>query len=160
MDLNRSEPKYVLEINMIADMLKALPIGGVITYSDISARVGFDIQSRGYVLMRARRLAEETGGHLFTTIPRNGVQKIDAKLVPEIGAAARKRVRSTAKRAFSRLGAVKYNDLTNDQRLRISAERAVLSTIHAAADGNVLKKVEKSSNQVLADVLAAMKERI
>ena len=85
------------ETRALADRLMQAAVGDVVTYSDLSAALGADVHRRRYLLMQAIKAANAETGALFASVRRIGYQRLAANEAHIVGAAARRRIRSTTR---------------------------------------------------------------
>jgi len=147
-----TNPEIEIEVEKVSEILKALPIDGMASYTLLSEVVGYNITKRPFVLMKARRLVEKETGLRFGTVRAEGVKKLDGNAVAGIGAAVRQGIARKAKVHASRLAGLRYNDIAPESRQRIDAERSLLGAIAATAKADV-KRVEREA--VTGPVVAA-----
>ena len=130
----RASPENEIAVTRLVDALRALPVGGTLEYAAASEACGEDVQKRGRrLLAKARSLVEGEDGARFGTISTVGVKRLETSDVLGIGAGYRRHIRRTSKRAFERLSGIRNNDLSEDQRKRLDAERAAFGAISLVA---------------------------
>ncbi|MGE0714806.1 MAG: hypothetical protein AB7P02_05135 [Alphaproteobacteria bacterium] len=143
----QSSPENQAAITALADGLRALPVGGVLTYSAAHDAVGQDVKTkRRYLLDRAREIVEREDGTRFGTVSNVGVKRLETADVLGIGAGYRRHIRRTATKAHKRLSGLRVNDLTEAQQKRLDAERAGFGAISLLATERAVKTVEAASN--------------
>lgn len=137
-----TSPQNALEIEKIKALLLALPAGETLTYQRISEAIGRNCrQGKGYTMISAREAAEKETGARFGTIAGHGIKRLQAHEISGIGASTRKRINRAAGKAFRRLSTTAYNDITDEDRNRINAEKSLLGAIAALTPSGVAKKV-------------------
>lgn len=134
-----TNPETEIEIERLEAALSNLPIREVITYSQLSEAVGYDVQDKPFALIKARQRVEEKTGMRLGTVRGEGIKKLDGEAIVGIGVAARKSIARRAKRQAARLTNLSYNDIDGKTQQRIDAERSLLGAISSAATANVSK---------------------
>lgn len=124
-----------LETEALLRCLKAVPLGGDITYHALSAACGRDVTgpARGR-LQSARRIAQRDGV-AFTVVRGSGLRRIRLDEAPGIGVVARARIRSQAGRASAAIRAVVAvsNGAPPEVSRRISSELSALGLLAEVA---------------------------
>lgn len=143
--MNATDPEIAIEIDIISRMLADLPVRQVISYEVLSKAVGYSVQDRPFVLLKAREKAEEITGMRLETIRREGIKKMDAAAVAGIGASVRGAIARKARKHAKRLTGLKYNDIDARTQSRIDAERSLLGAISAAAKADIERVQEHTS---------------
>lgn len=151
------------EVRALTDCFLATPIGGVVTYPEMTEAIGADIMARRYLVMRAIKTALRENGAIFGAVTRVGYQRLSAEQAHTIGSNARARVRRTSRRAadaITRAIAV-ANDVSDEARGRAFAEISALQLIqHLTTDKARSVVVETAKPQPVAVTLRAMMTQI
>lgn len=137
--LRKSSP----DIRRLTDRLLATTIGETATYTALSATIGVDILQRRYLIMRAIKLANREAGALFQCVYRTGYKRLPAEQAASFGGHARKRIRSTARRASTTMGRAleTANAMPNDALLAATRELSVLGMIQHLTTERVVRSV-------------------
>lgn len=144
----KTSPQHAIQIDAIVKALTAIPVGQIITYKDLSAIVGKNVQSDDgrFLLIRARRLAEKQTGTLFATVFGQGIKRLPADEAAGVGSDARQRIRRSANRTYARLSDIRYNDVAPETRARIDAERSLMGAISAIATQANVSNVQRHTS--------------
>lgn len=144
------------ETEVLLNALRAVPIGGEISYVELTKTCGRNVTSDARSrLATARRIALRDTGICFTVVRGVGLRRITLDEAPGIGAVARSRIRSTAKRATRGMRAVLAvsNGATPETGRRISAEINALGLI-AEISGDPAQKAFETDQPVMPPALA------
>lgn len=129
-----TNPETAADIAAIEALLEAAPIGGVVGWAAMSQAIGRDILARRWLYLRARDNVEKRTGGIFETVRDAGLKRLETASIPDIGRAALRKVRRTARRAVSRIQRVRVNDLPQTDAQRIVAYQSQLGAIALIAD--------------------------
>ena len=152
-----TQPENEIAISLLVEALRALPVGGVLTYATASGAIDEDVQGRARRLMaRARAIVEREDGSRFGTVPGIGIKRLETADVLGIGAGYRRHIRRTSKRAFDRLSGLRLNDLTEDQRKRLDAERAAFGAISLMTTERSVATIEKNTGETALPVASTL----
>lgn len=135
-----TSPERQIEIERIAEMLAALPIGETLTKKAMAQALGGNPSP--WSLIAARKRVEQETGLRFETVHKIGVKKLEAGAIIGIGAAARKRIRRMARAQSARLTGLRYNGIDATTQARLDVERSLLGAISATAAEPARKQVE------------------
>jgi hypothetical protein len=118
-------------VRVLADVLKACPIGGRATYSQLTAAIGMPVQERFYLVQRAISLANAETGAIFVNVRLVGYERLPGDAVPSVGRHARHKIRRVAIRGEKTMTntLVRANDISNEARLKAYSEQATLGLI-------------------------------
>jgi alkylated DNA nucleotide flippase Atl1 len=128
MSLSAPSIENATDIEAIAELLRALPIGETLTYAEISTAIGRDIKARRWLIVPAIRRAETETGALYAVVWRQGYQRLPAENAPQVGSSALRSIRRRARRAAARLAGATGNVAPDIQRALI-AQRSALGAI-------------------------------
>lgn len=143
----KSNPETAADIRALADFLAALPVGEVATYAQLSQTIGRNVQKgAGYILAAARDVVEKEAGAIFGTIHRVGVKRLTGQEAIGVGAQTGRKIKRAARRGISRLGRIRDNSLSDDDRRKINAYTAQLGAVAMLAGADTARKVEKKSD--------------
>ncbi len=115
------------ETRLIIAMLKPLEQGADVSYSDISAKIGKDVQQNRHFLASAIRFLQRQEDHIWRTVQNVGIHRCtDAEAVDliehETGLSLRRLDRTRSKSLC-----IDYDVLENTDRSRLLSEVAVTS---------------------------------
>jgi hypothetical protein len=131
------------ETAKLHDALKLVPFGETITYATLSALIGRNVTKEGNSkLSSARRIALRDDGAAFEVIRQVGLRRIPADEAPQIGTAARRKIRRASHRAVKGMVAVAQssNGLSPDAQRKLSAEVSTLGLLAAIATDKATEK--------------------
>lgn len=118
------------ETSALVEALKAVPIRGQITYAELSAVLGRDVQQSDK-LHNARRIALRDHGAAFETIRKVGLRRMHPDEAPDLGGNARGRIRNASRTAIKSMKAVveASNGISPEAQKRLTGEIAALGLI-------------------------------
>lgn len=145
------------DVAALADRLRAVSIGEVITKSQVSDALGRDIDRFPWLLMRARKVVNDEHGIVFETLIRVGLRRLPADETHKVGEVARSRIRRTARNANRVISNVlrTANDISNEERLRLIAEQSTLGLLEIASKDRAMVKPEPDATQPASYASAA-----
>ncbi|XWN29950.1 MAG: hypothetical protein ROR55_21010 [Devosia sp.] len=135
MTLFRTSPENAADVEAIANKLREASIGGLVSYTAISAAIGRDIRSHRHLLDHARKKVESETGSLFETLRGIGIRRLRSEETHTVGLGVIRKVRRAARRGVERLSKVRVNDLDRETANKIIAHRSQLGAISLVADG-------------------------
>lgn len=131
---------YAADVQAIADLLAATPVGDVCAYARLSAAIGRDVTRCRYLALSAiRRLNKDTGA-LFASVRGVGYQRLPADDAHKVGSTARARIRRAARHASVAIGRAMdcANDMTPEARRRAVVEVGTLNLMaHLSTERSV-----------------------
>lgn len=125
------------EVRALTDCLLAVPIGGTVTYAEMSEAIGADVLARRYLILRAIKVSLRESGAIYSVVTRVGYRRLSAEEAHTLGGHARTSIRRTSRRAVQAIsGAIAVsNDISDEARRRAFAEISVLQLVqHISAD--------------------------
>ena len=125
-----ANPENEIKTDHIARKLRALGSGEILPYADINEIVGPDHRSRQWLMIRARRIVEDTEGFRFGTVAKIGIKRLSADDIAGIGADARRTIGNRARRASKRLTNLKGYNIAPEVQAGIDLERSLLAAIN------------------------------
>lgn len=151
------------DIRRLADTMLATPVGEIITYKVLSAAIGADVLRRRYLIQGAMKLATREAGALFQVVYRVGYRRTPAENAAWFGGHARKRIRSTSRRASFTIGrAVETaNAMPNNALLAATREMSVLGLIRHIATDRVTRVVPEDTKPLpIGQVMLAVVDQL
>jgi hypothetical protein len=159
----KTSPENATDVNIMSELLRVLPIGGTLSYTDVSAAIGRDVRKHYWLLRSAMERVEKESGSLLAVVRSIGVKRLASEELSGVGADAIRKVRRTARRGYNRLDTIRTNDLPQSEATKIVAHKSQLGAITLVADGRktstVAAEVAKTGNAIPAGrVLDMFKE--
>lgn len=138
------------DLQALASVLDRLAVGDVVTYVELSAAIGRDIQKHRYLLDKAQdRLLKQR--KVFGCVHHLGMKRLSDAEIVEHSFYAFRRIRRMARKSATRLTSVEWSDLAEKDKQRHNLHLSVLGAItHAATPKNMTKNLEmacKNSQQ-------------
>jgi hypothetical protein len=135
--------EYEGDIVALANRLRELPIGGIVTYAELDAAIGRDSRARRYLLMSARDRVEAETGALFQAVFNTGLKRLEVESFPSIGQQSRKSIRTKARNASKRManGLDRANDVPAETVRAINREQSVLGLVQFAVRDQTLSEM-------------------
>lgn len=152
----KSNPEYAAERSLLAEMLRALPIGGVLTFGAASEAIGRDVRGAArFSLMRAREMVEREDGTIrLDSVMKVGVKRLAEGEMHSIGISHRQRFKRATHRVYRRLGGAKVNDPAAAHQIRV--QLALLGAVALALRERNVKAVDEAVTKAGAEVPAAV----
>jgi hypothetical protein len=131
--MDQATPRSICETKLqtqaLTRLLLTAQVGQIITYAELNAVCGMDVQTeaRGY-LYTARKNAEAQLNCLFDTVIDVGLKRLAPHEYHAVGEKARHSMRRKAKRTFrrlSRMTAEEYQALPPESRAALDVERTL-----------------------------------
>jgi len=151
------------DVRALTDRFLETPIGGTITYADMTAALGSSIEARRYLIQRALHVASRETGAIFASMRAVGYKRLPAEDAPLLGSHARQRIRNTSRRAAQAIThAVQVaNDISDGARTRAYAEVSALALIQHVSTDRAAKAIPDSEKpQPVAVTLRGMMARL
>lgn len=143
----------------LADLLATCPVGGVITYEQMTAKLGFDVRDKSrHLIPAAIRLVNREIGAVFAVVIRHGYRRLPDDELAAAGHATRLKIRRKAGRSAKTLTRAvdASNAMSDASKLKVMSEIAVLGLIQRVARDATVKAAEKApSPPSSADVARA-----
>lgn len=130
------------ETEILIELLKALPVGGIIELGTMSAAISRDITTCRYLFYAAAKYMEREQNAVFGSVRRVGYKRLQSNEISGLGRTARSRIRGTARRGVRAMaaGVAGANDIEPEEKLRVLAEQSSLAMIeHLARERNLPK---------------------
>lgn len=117
------------DVRALTDALMGVSPGSKITYAELSAAIGRDVQKHRYLIESARRIAQREHGAVFSVEYGVGYARLTTEQLPDVAATARRRIRSSARKGLKALrqGAAKANDVSPETQRKLNAEISALA---------------------------------
>jgi hypothetical protein len=136
MMIPQTSPENAAIIDKIKAVLATIPVGSTLAYKALNDAAGCDVQARNrHLLQRAREGVERDVGCAFETVRDVGIQRMDTASIPDIGLAAIRRCRASARRGKKRIDRINTNSMSDSERRRVIGHSAMLGAIYLIADG-------------------------
>jgi len=135
----------------LIDTLRAVPISGTITLSELTRAIGRDIRQCRHLLYSAIKHTEAQDGAVYLCVRGKGYRRVPAEEIVKVGQTARGRIRRTARRGLKTMAAgfAGANDMPNDVKLRILAEQSSLSLLEHISRERSLPKLPETETRPL-----------
>lgn len=137
-----------VQTTTLIELLRAAPIGTVVSYAQLSEAIGEDITAaRHYLYSAIKAVGDE--GIPFGTVRGEGVKRLVSEEIPAIGESAIQHIRRTSRRARKRMGVVNgMNDVPNEVRVKVNTAASMLGVIENFAANKSRKAVEAEVEKV------------
>lgn len=129
-------------VSLLEKLLLNTPRGYVVTYLELTALAGRNVQGDGYgILYRARNRAEKQGV-IFGTIVNEGLKRLEDSEIPSSADKAFLRIRHISKKGSRKLNGIQDLAAFNpDDRGRVIAQKSLLNIISTAATEKSIGKL-------------------
>jgi hypothetical protein len=127
----------------LANRLLAVPLGGAISYADLSAAIGRDVRTENtrYLIYGAMRVTQREAGAIFANDRGKGYVRLSPDDAHKVGNTARSRVRRIARHATKQISAAlaRANAVAPESQRKANAELSALGLLeHVAKDRHVV----------------------
>ena len=140
-----SSPETQTEVNLLADRLRAVTVGDVIAYGDLSSCIHRPVQGGARPsLDHARKRLECEDQIIFACVRGVGLKRCDDAGILMVVTAGVRGVHRASRRNINRVSCVTYDRMTTDQQIRQQALRAGLSAIYLMSGTSGVKKLERA----------------
>jgi len=121
------------DILALVERLRSVPVGETVTYEDLDAVIGRPVRAQRWLMIKARDVLDGEG-HIFGTVARVGLKRLESSALPSLGQRARRGIRNRAKRVTARMasGMTRANDVDPETARKLMAEQSVLGLIEFA----------------------------
>jgi hypothetical protein len=118
-------------LRRLADLFNTTSIGELATYRAMTQHLGFDIHTRRWLTIAAKRIANEETGAIFATERNVGYRRLPGAQAHALGRQARHRIRrvSNVTVKFITRALVLTNDMPDEDRRTILTELAALNLL-------------------------------
>jgi hypothetical protein len=163
MDKTRHIASLSAEASLLIDRLRNLEVNEVVGYNDLSKIVGAKVDGSYGPLIRAKVRVLHDDGIVIDTVCKVGVKRLaDDDVVLGVAERDRDRIRRTARRGLQKQEVVKYDRLSNENKLRWNANVSYQGIVASMSTARQMKKLEAAVGKVdsrlsLADTLEAFR---
>lgn len=147
--------KNGIDIDILKATLSALPVGEVISYADLSAAIGRDVQYKNrYLLISACDRLLKDKQMVFGAVFNVGIKRLTPdEAVTQVNHVL-KRVRTIARRGAAKIAATDYNSLsTDDLRQMHNSALSLLAAVIYSADARQLNRLNPPCTNAQPTVL-------
>ena len=131
-----TSPENAAAIGRLEAMLSELSIGQTIEYGELSKTAKHDVRNGSrWLLTKAVDNAEKSLGCAFESVRGVGIRRLQSDEIPDVGLAALRRIRSTARRGKKRIDRANSNSLSEFDKRRVIGYGAMLGAVAMSADG-------------------------
>lgn len=124
--------------------LKTLPIGAVVTYDDLTAIVGRNVQeSARSALQTARRMCQRDHQIVFSPVVGYGLKRLNDNQIVSSADGDIKRIHRSAGRGIKKLACVDYQNLDHAGMSSLNAKAAVLGTLAQHSTATSVQLLER-----------------
>ena len=155
----RAIPERSVDSDILYHELLKVAVGEVVTYEDLSKRIGRDVtqDARGN-LTTARRAALSIDRALFAPVRSVGLKRLDDTGKLDAGESQLQRVRKASQQGRRVLASVlEFDALPNAEKVRHNATASVLGAIHAFSKPSAVARVAKRVNELTDGTLPVAK---
>lgn len=137
-------PELSLDTQTLQQMLRELEIGEMISYHELSAAIGRDVQEEGYGNLRsATRRLLKADRMVFEAVRGEGIKRLDDRGKVSAGRSHVRRAHTQAKLARSKTSAVdNFDGLPNELKVEHNIVLAQAGTIAHVTSTRMQRKIE------------------
>jgi len=144
MEQKKSIREASADARLLYKRLSEMNSGDFVSYAELSAIIGRDIQheGRGY-LNTARLMCEREDSKTFGIITNQGLRCLNNGEVINTAAHAVTRIKRASRKSIRRLQCVNdISALSNDEKIRLNTYASILGVMATMAKGSSIKKIE------------------
>lgn len=133
-----------IDARMIYERLEKAAVGEVVTYAELTALIGSDVQTsaRGY-MDTARRIAHRDKNMVFASVHGVGLKRLDDMEKVKTGEGYLNKIRRTARRAARVVVSVdNYDALPNDLKVKHNAYASMFGAVAQFSGRGTQKRLE------------------
>jgi len=136
-------PKFVVsfETQQLADRLKSLQVGDIVSYEELSRLAGENVQQHSARLRSARKMVERDSGFLLAPIRGIGIKRIEPTEQAMIGPNAIQKARRRTNRDLFRMSLVAFDALTDEQKAAHNTAASALGAMELFTRARSLHKL-------------------
>jgi len=139
-----SAPETYIEVKVLVEKLKEIPLGGTVSYADLSNAIGRDVQKSGRLpLVKAREIVEKESGTRFGTVHRVGVKRLEYKDMPGVASKGQSTVLRHTRRTIRKISNLSYNDMDEKTTNELRIAKSHLGAIALVCKPSTRKVVEE-----------------
>lgn len=155
-----STPEFRLssDSKALAQELAKAATGDVMTYADLSAIVGRDVQEAARsALNTARHVVQREHRIVFDVVIGVGLRRLESSEIVDLSDKARDRTRSIARRISKKLTCVEYDELPREKQTKHNAALSMFGLMKELASDGAQKRIEhKVENAALPSMKTAI----
>lgn len=133
----------------IAEVLYTCPIGGLITFEQMSTAIGKDVRGFRNRMYSAIEASARDRGILFKNVRGEGYLRLETSEISKVGATARSRIRNVARRGRKAIASgLKFgNGIAPKDLVRALSEQSALSLIEHLSKDRKLPKIKEDATK-------------
>lgn len=138
---------------ILEQTLRSADVGDVVSYEDMSKKLGRDVRVHCYSNLQSARRALETESLFFGVIPNEGLKRLTNDEAVVASSDYTRRARSAARRGMRHLAYVPFADLSNEkkqQHLTLSAQLGAIQLFSGSKAADKISKRVGQTSHVLA----------
>jgi hypothetical protein len=142
--LPHTQPETSLDARVLAERLSTADPEDVITYDELAALIGKDVQhKRRDLLDTARNLVLREHHKTFGTVTNVGIKCLSSTAIVSLGEQARSRLRRASGKTLKRLACATLEELPPLEVHRLLAYTSVLGAVHALTHFATVKRAQQ-----------------
>jgi hypothetical protein len=141
------------DTKILENVLKEANVGDTITYADLSKAIGRDVRTHAQGALNTARKTMLANGMVFGTERTVGLTRMNDVQIVESIESDRLRVQRIGKRSITKLGKVKFESLSNDQKRKhttMAAQMGAITMFAAKSSTNKIESNVKANSETLA----------
>lgn len=133
-----------IDSQLLAKLLREVEPNGVITYEQMNGQINRDCSPGGKAygcLMTARRIVQREDQIVFDAVPNEGLKRLTNDDIARAGDGFVARIRRAARRGIRVLACVKFESLSNEDKIAHSASASQLGVLSEVAKASSTKRI-------------------
>lgn len=142
-----TQPEFRLssDSKALAKELEAVEVGATVSYSQLTAAIGRDVQGGGRgALETARRIVQRDHRAVFDVVRNTGLKRLADSEIVDLSDRARDGLRHSARRIAKKLVCVDYQKLTAAHQCKHNAALSMFGAIAEMATDTAQRRLEKN----------------
>jgi hypothetical protein len=128
----------------LANMLKNVEVGMVITYEEMTKAIGRDVRGPARpVLVTARSIVQRENRMIFDCVRSEGLKRLNDGEIVDLSDQAMDRIRRTAKRTGKKLLCVNYDQMPREKQTKHNASLSMFGAISELSKNASTKRLER-----------------
>ena len=133
-----------IDSRMLYQRLAEMDVGEFISYSDLSAIIGRDVQGEARnCLNTARFICERENDKTFGVVRNEGLKCLSSSEVVLTALSSVEHIRRTSRRQIKRMRCVKdYDGLAPEEKIKFNTYTSILAVMTTMTKGSNIRKIE------------------
>lgn len=143
--MDDKKPSFVssADAKTLADLMRGVAIGDVLTYQTMSEAIGRDVLDDRGVMYTARGIVQREDRMVFDSVHKHGIKRLADIEIVSLGDRARSRVRKIARRAAQAIVCVNYDEMPREAQVKHNTALSMLGVMQELTTDKSFTKLQK-----------------